>query len=197
MLSFLDVSAVPSSLNDLNPSTGVDTRTVDKLFDGVNDTFDDRHMWLAPILPSLQPAGHPRNALHIFFDAPIAISAIKIWNYSKTPARGVAACQILLDDVIIHDGHLRQAPLRPTKEPFGQTIIFSPLPQLVERESQNVLKDLPDQDVLLVNERKFMNEPSAQAAPNLPQGKTIAQVTAAAANAGKTNAARPKTRGAV
>ncbi len=28
-----------------------DIRTPDKLIDGVNDTHDGRHMWLAPILP--------------------------------------------------------------------------------------------------------------------------------------------------
>lgn len=29
-----------------------DVRTPEKLIDGVNDTFDGRHMWLAPILPN-------------------------------------------------------------------------------------------------------------------------------------------------
>lgn len=28
-----------------------DVRIPDKLIDGVNDTLDGRHMWLAPILP--------------------------------------------------------------------------------------------------------------------------------------------------
>ena len=26
-----------------------DPRTLDKLYDGVNDTYDDDHMWLAPL----------------------------------------------------------------------------------------------------------------------------------------------------
>jgi len=42
--------AVPSSINDLGPRKTLDVRTVDKLFDGVNDTFDDGHMWLAPLM---------------------------------------------------------------------------------------------------------------------------------------------------
>lgn len=29
-----------------------DVRTPEKLVDGVNDTLDGRHMWLAPILPN-------------------------------------------------------------------------------------------------------------------------------------------------
>ena len=30
-----------------------DVRTPDKLIDGINDTLDGGHMWLAPILPSI------------------------------------------------------------------------------------------------------------------------------------------------
>ena len=35
------------------PGVVDDIRTPDKLIDGVNDTYDGRHMWLAPILPGL------------------------------------------------------------------------------------------------------------------------------------------------
>lgn len=43
-----DITAFPHSCNILD---GVkdDVRTPDKLIDGVNDTFDGRHMWLAPV----------------------------------------------------------------------------------------------------------------------------------------------------
>ena len=39
----------------MNELEGVsdDIRTPDKLIDGVNDTYDGRHMWLAPILPGI------------------------------------------------------------------------------------------------------------------------------------------------
>ena len=45
-----DITAFPHSCNILD---GVkdDVRTPDKLVDGVNDTFDGRHMWLAPVFP--------------------------------------------------------------------------------------------------------------------------------------------------
>lgn len=52
-----DISAHPDSVNVLE---GIehDTRTPDKLIDGHFDTLDGRHMWLAPILPSIVSAFH-------------------------------------------------------------------------------------------------------------------------------------------
>jgi hypothetical protein len=192
LLCSVDVCAVPSSLNDLRPDS-VDTRTVDKLFDGVNDTFDDSHMWLAPLLPSAAPGGQPRNVMYIYFDSSVSLGAIKVWNYSKTPTRGVQALQVLLDDVIICDTVLKPAPSKPTSQGFAQTMLFCSHPTLLEREAQHVHRDISEQDVLLVDERRFMNQPSAQAAPIIPHGKTHAQV-AAAASAGKAaGAPRPKT----
>lgn len=46
----LDVAAFPESVNIIE---GIDNdiRTPDKLIDGINDTQDGRHAWLAPILP--------------------------------------------------------------------------------------------------------------------------------------------------
>lgn len=45
-----DIAAFPDSVNILDNVSG-DVRTPDKLIDGVNDTQDGRHMWLAPVLP--------------------------------------------------------------------------------------------------------------------------------------------------
>jgi hypothetical protein len=39
-----DINALPNSRGD-------DPRTLEKLADGVNNTFDDEHMWLAPYDP--------------------------------------------------------------------------------------------------------------------------------------------------
>lgn len=60
-----------------------DVRVLGNLFDGVNDTFDARHMWLTPFAP-FQPA-----TLWLFFDRPITLSCVRVWNYSRTPSRGV------------------------------------------------------------------------------------------------------------
>lgn len=47
-----DISAYPDSVNVLDGVKN-DVRTPDKLVDGLNDSTDGRHMWLAPILPSI------------------------------------------------------------------------------------------------------------------------------------------------
>ena len=49
---FSDISAYPDSVNVLDKIQN-DVRTPDKLIDGINDTQDGGHMWLAPILPSI------------------------------------------------------------------------------------------------------------------------------------------------
>ena len=38
-------------INLLPNSRGDDPRTLEKLADGINNTFDDEHMWLAPYDP--------------------------------------------------------------------------------------------------------------------------------------------------
>ena len=44
------VEAVPRDLNDL-PDVDDDDRTLEKLFDGVDTTTNDEHMWLIPFTP--------------------------------------------------------------------------------------------------------------------------------------------------
>ena len=51
-VTLTDIAAYPESVNVLSDITS-DVRTPDKLIDGVNDTVDGRHMWLAPILPNI------------------------------------------------------------------------------------------------------------------------------------------------
>ena len=68
-------------------------RTIDKLVNGVNDTYDDRNMWLAPIVRKFGQRDIDQslvyNTVFLSFDIPIMISAINFWNYMKKHERGV------------------------------------------------------------------------------------------------------------
>lgn len=98
------IDAQPRDINILKePGASHDVRTLDKLYDGVNNTYDDRHMWLAPFTPSQS------NKLVLFFNEPVTLSKISMWNYSKTPARGVKEFEVFMDDVLIFHGVLKQA----------------------------------------------------------------------------------------
>ncbi|XP_077296338.1 protein KATNIP homolog [Arctopsyche grandis] len=106
-----NICAHPASINILEGVSG-DVRLPARLCDGVNKTRDGRNAWLAPILP------HTTNRIYIVFDAPTCVSCVKIWNYGKTPSRGVKEFGILVDDLLIYNGFLACAattgPIVPT-----------------------------------------------------------------------------------
>lgn len=53
------------------------------MIDGINNDSSGAHSWLAPIVPKML------NRINIIMDVPINVAYMKIWNYSKTPGRGV------------------------------------------------------------------------------------------------------------
>ncbi|XP_066027001.1 katanin-interacting protein-like [Pocillopora verrucosa] len=153
-----NITAHPHSVNVL-PGVVDDIRTPDKLIDGVNDTYDGRHMWLAPILPGLI------NLIYVVFDEPVTVSMVQVWNYSKTPIRGVQQFGLLVDDLLVYHGILPQVPAvtkgilpnidMPTPH---HTILFTDQEQIALAERKNVLSNKGgEQDVQLTNDKRIVS----------------------------------------
>ena len=102
------VYAHPAGVHTLRGMTD-DNRVASNLCDGSNQTSNDNHIWLTPYKNT---KGHANatsqgdkdvakkrepNFILLMFEQPVAISALRIWNYSKTPARGVNEYELEID----------------------------------------------------------------------------------------------------
>jgi len=101
------IRAIPSSVKEL-PGLENDIRTLDKLTDGVNETLDDRNMWLTSMqntklyaLTNREVSKKP-NVIIVTFEEQVVLSAVRIWNYAKTPSRGVQELAIFCDGKVIY-----------------------------------------------------------------------------------------------
>ncbi|XP_017771300.1 PREDICTED: protein KIAA0556-like isoform X2 [Nicrophorus vespilloides] len=121
-----NICAYPESINVL-PNISGDVRTPDKLIDDVNEGEDGLNSWLAPIIPKCL------NRVYIVLDNPVSVSVIKLWNYSKTPSRGVKEFGILVDDLLVYNGILDKSS--PKNSIKYQTVLFTDDKNVVEQES--------------------------------------------------------------
>jgi len=77
------------------PGHGQDHRTLEKLFNGSNDTTDDRNMWLIPFNRGED------HTIRIDLGEKRQISALRFFNYNKSPEdtlRGAKQIVIQVDE---------------------------------------------------------------------------------------------------
>lgn len=96
-----------------------DIRRIQNIVDGTNSTSDEEHIWLT-LFKNTRSTSHVKdedqstrrepNFIIIMFEEPVAISVARIWNYSKTPARGVNEFEIEVDGQRVFRGFARKAP---------------------------------------------------------------------------------------
>ena len=181
------VLAVPSSINDLHSGAPTDPRTPNRLF--FRDDHDrpgspEHQPWLAPLAQCMTSeerhaafvkhfrkshgtAGQPgrmavstdSNVIFLLFQRPIALSAIRFFNYAKTPTRGVRHFSLYCDHKLVFMGSLVCADKEKMAggQRCGQALLLSSHPRVVKTNRELVTYcGALDQDVLCVNERKVM-----------------------------------------
>ena len=170
------IYAHPHSVNDLLPenerllqeasSRGVVCRPEDRIIrDGrvpgnlvcqKRDGVAAAACWLSPLRSSLDHNDMTPNYVYVTFDRPTTLSRIKIFNYSKTPSRGVSSFDIAVDDCHVYSGTLEPSTSLSLCQ-NGQSVLFTNDLQVCHREEKTVnYCGTKEQEVLLIDERQVM-----------------------------------------
>jgi len=98
------------------------------------------------------------NVLFVMFHQPVAVAAVRFFNYSKSPKRGVRHFGLEVDHRVVYMGHLEaQDSSNRSNLSEGQSVVFSSDPALVQSErSKASYCGSTDQDVLCINDRKVI-----------------------------------------
>jgi len=111
-----------------------DTRTPDKLLDGMNDTTDDSHMWLIPFIKG------DNHSIQFEWPGSEMVAGIRIWNYNKAgdDVRGVKVATVIVFEPSGRGRIIGRCILRPAPGcdgvKFGQTILFR---DVIRKHAQN------------------------------------------------------------
>ena len=87
------IGALPKDVNTIMNNCG-DPRIFENVFNLINETNDDNHMWLTVYNSSAPPY------IEISYEEKITISYVKIWNYNKSIdlCRGVKMIDLIFDE---------------------------------------------------------------------------------------------------
>ncbi|CAK9079564.1 unnamed protein product [Durusdinium trenchii] len=144
-----------------------DVRSEDSLLKGAPQ---NSRMWLAPYYRL------PANFVELVFDEPTQISAIKFWNYSRTPGRGVRDLEIYVDDLLVYQGILRQA----SGQDGGEAVLFTDNPLIRERERSLVYKPSPEELIAFFDESGQLDQHSGSCTDASPSERPMTALTATA-----------------
>lgn len=115
------IISIPNGICNLN-SMEKDKKRIDNIINYnkyIKNSYQKRSKivsgettWLCPYVKkksSIIQNNINYNRIIILFNKPITISYIKIYNYSKSPCRGVKEIKILMDDLCIYGGYVKKA----------------------------------------------------------------------------------------
>ena len=152
------VRAEPASVSILEGMQN-DPRTADKLIDGFNETADETHTWLAPFQSNVLSLGQtgtlPQiNEITLVFDKVVSVGCIVLWNYFKTPVRGVKDFAVYLDEALLYIGMARES----SSGPAPTSVLFTGEGNMVKEHGLYTYAELGKPRVKLYNEKALLSE---------------------------------------